>query len=62
MSSNSPIPFPVDPDMLPDDDIIPVAGGRKRKQAFSMHDPDNVELARLATQAAKKKAKVSMVS
>lgn len=48
-------------DTLPDG-IIPVAGSRKRKQAFSMTDPDNVELARLATQAAKKKTKLSMVN
>lgn len=36
-----------------------VAGSRKRKQAFSLNDPDNIEVARLATQAAKKKAKLS---
>ena len=36
-----------------------VAGSRKRKQAFSLNDPDNTELARLATQAARKKAKMS---
>jgi hypothetical protein len=62
MSSNSLIPFPVDTDMLPDGVIVPVAGSRKRKQAFSMNDPDNVELARLAAQAAKKKAKRTMVN
>jgi len=28
-----------------------VTGNRKRKQAFSLNDPDNIELARLATQA-----------
>jgi hypothetical protein len=48
-------------DMLPDG-VIPVPGTRKRKPAFSMNDPDNVEIARLATQAAKKKAKLSMVN
>jgi hypothetical protein len=36
-----------------------MAGSRKRKQTFSMNDPDNGELERLATQAAKKKAKLS---
>lgn len=68
MSSNSPISFPghgntVDSDMLPDGVIpdLPVTGlgSRKRKQAFSMNDPDNAELARLATQAAMKKTKLS---
>ena len=39
-----------------------VAGNRKRKQAFSLNDPDNIELARLATQAAKKKAKLSKLN
>jgi hypothetical protein len=44
--------------MLPDDVVpVPVAGSRKRKQAFSMNDPDNVELAHLATQAASRAAK-----
>jgi uncharacterized protein YgiM (DUF1202 family) len=38
-----------------------MAGSRKRKQTFSMNDPDNVELARLATQAAKKKAKLRVI-
>ena len=59
MSSNSPIPFPGDAvGMLPDDIVpVPVAGSRKRKQAFSMNDPDNAELARLATQAASRAAK-----
>ena len=53
------IPFPGNddtPSVLPDG---VVAGVRKRKQAFSLNDPDNVELQRLATQAAKKKAKLS---
>jgi hypothetical protein len=65
MSSNSSIPFHRDHgnlndvEMLPDDGVM-LAGSRKRKQAFSMKDPDNVELARLATQAAKKKTKLSM--
>ena len=36
-----------------------VAGSRKCKQAFSLNDPDNTELAHLATQAARKKAKMS---
>ena len=36
-----------------------MAGSHKRKQAFSLNDPDNTELARLATQAARKKAKMS---
>jgi hypothetical protein len=44
-------------DMLLDDSIT--TGSRKRKPTFSMNDPDNAELARLATQAAKKKAKLS---
>jgi hypothetical protein len=42
--------------MLPDG---VVTGNRKCKQAFSLNDPDNIELARLATQAANKKAKLS---
>ena len=41
---------------------VPVAGSCKCKQAFLMTDPDNVELAHLATQAAKKKTKLSMVN
>ena len=56
---NSPISFhgnAVNTDMLPDSIVT---GSRKRKPTFSMNDPDNVELARLATQAAKKKAKLS---
>lgn len=39
-----------------------VTGSRKRKQAFSLHDPDNIEVQRLATQAARKKAKLSKSS
>jgi hypothetical protein len=59
---SSTIPFHGN-NMLPDVVIpVPVAGSRKRKPAFSMNDPDNVELARLATQAAKKKTKLSMVN
>ena len=42
--------------MLPDGIV---AGSRKCKQAFSLNDPDNTELAHLATQAARKKAKMS---
>lgn len=38
-----------------------VSGSRKRKQAFSLNDPDNVELQRLAAQAAKKKQKLKKV-
>lgn len=56
---NSPISFhgdAVNTDMLPDSIVT---GSRKRKPTFSMNDPNNVELARLATQAAKKKAKLS---
>lgn len=54
---NSPISF--HGNAVPDGVIT---GSRKRKQTFSMNDPDNVELARLATQAAKKKAKLSKVN
>jgi hypothetical protein len=39
-----------------------ITGSHKRKQAFSLQDPDNIELQRLATQAAKKKAKLSKPS
>lgn len=39
-----------------------VTGSRKRKQAFSLHDPDNIEVQQLATQAARKKAKLSKSS
>ena len=56
---NSPISFHVDAvntNMLPDSIVTK---SRKRKPTFSMNDPNNVELARLATQAAKKKAKLS---
>jgi hypothetical protein len=57
---STPIPFPGNAgNVLPDG---PVAGSRKRKQAFSLKDPDNTELARLATQAAKKKAKLSKIN
>ena len=54
-----PIPFPgnaVTASLLPDGVM---AGSRKCKQAFSLNDPDNVEIQRLATQAAKKKARFS---
>jgi hypothetical protein len=54
------IPFPGNAvNMLPNG---VVAGSRKRKRAFTLNDPDNAEVARLATQAAKKKAKLSMVT
>jgi hypothetical protein len=39
-----------------------MAGSHKHKQVFSPNDPDNIELAWLATQAAKKKAKVSKLT
>jgi hypothetical protein len=53
------IPFPGNASNMP---VLPdgvVEGSRKRKQAFSLNDPDNIEVARLATQAEKKKAKLS---
>jgi hypothetical protein len=39
-----------------------ITGSHKRKQAFSLQDPNNIELQWLATQAATKKAKVTLVS
>ena len=39
-----------------------VAGSCKFKQAFSLNDLDNIEVAWLATQAAKKKAKLSKLN
>ena len=54
---STPIPFTVTE--LPDGIV---AGTRKRKQAFSLNDPDNIEVAHLATQAAKKKAKLSKLN
>ena len=56
---STPIAFPgnaVTASPLPDG-VVP--GSRKRKQAFSLNDPDNVEIQRLAIQAAKKKARLS---
>src|SRR4051794_33350733 len=54
------IPFPSDAVTVLPDGIV--AGSRKRKQAFSLNDPDNIEVAQLATQAAKKKAKLSKLN
>ena len=54
---STPIPFAVTE--LPDG---VVARTCKRKQAFSLNDPDNIEVACLATQAAKKKAKLSKLN
>jgi hypothetical protein len=54
------IPFPSDAVTTLPDGIM--AGSCKRKQAFSLNDPDNIEVARLATQAAKKKAKLSKLN
>ena len=54
---STPIPFAVTE--LPDG---VVARTCKRKQAFSLNDPDNIEVARLATQAVKKKAKLSKLN
>jgi hypothetical protein len=59
----STIPFPGSNDTL--SNKLPegiVTGSRKRKQAFSLQDPYNIELQRLATQAARKKAKLSKPS
>lgn len=56
---STPIAFPgnaVTASPLPDG-VVP--GTRKRKQAFSLNDPDNVEIQRIAIQAAKKKARLS---
>ena len=53
MSVQLPIPSTaVNPPALPDGII---AGSCKHKQAFSLNDPDNVELQCLAVQAAKKR-------
>jgi hypothetical protein len=60
MTAQIPISGPgVIPPALPDGVINRT---RKRKQAFTLNDPDNVELQRLATQAAKKKAKQKKVA
>jgi hypothetical protein len=53
----STVPFPGNAGSALPDGVV--AGNRKRKQAFSLNDPDNIEVARLATQAAKKKTKLS---
>jgi hypothetical protein len=58
MSTQIPLPSNA-VNLLPDG---VVTGSRKRKQAFSLNDPDNIELARLATQAAKKNAKLSKLN
>jgi len=57
---STPIPFPSNAVTELPDGVV--AGTRKRKQAFSLNDPDNIEVARLATQAAKKKAKLSKLN
>jgi hypothetical protein len=59
----STIPFPRSNDTL--SNMLPkgiVTGSHKRKQAFSLQDSDNIELQRLATQATRKKAKLSKPS
>jgi hypothetical protein len=57
---STPIPFPSNAVTVLPDGVV--AGSRKRKQVFSLNDPDNIEVARLATQAAKKKAKLSKLN
>ena len=55
-----PIPFPSNAVTVLPDGIV--AGSHKHKQAFSLNDPDNIEVVHLATQAAKKKAKLSKLN
>ena len=57
---STPIPFPSNAVTELPDGIM--AGTCKCKQAFSLNDPDNIEVACLATQAAKKKAKLSKLN
>jgi hypothetical protein len=54
------IPFPNDAVTVLSDEIV--AGSHKHKQALSLNDPDNTEVVWLATQAAKKKAKLSKLN
>jgi hypothetical protein len=56
---STPIPFSSNANNAELPDGV-VAGTCKRKQVFSLNDPDNIEVARLAAQAARrKKAKLS---
>ena len=57
---STPIPFPSDAVTMLPDGIV--ARSCKCKQAFSLNDPDNIEVVQLATQAAKKKAKLSKLN
>jgi hypothetical protein len=57
---STPVPFPSNAVTELPDGIV--AGTRRYKQAFSLNDPDNIKVARLATQAAKKKAKLSKLN
>ena len=56
---STPIPFLGNAGNLAPDGIVAGLRSHKRKQAFSLNDPDNIELACLVTQAAKKKAKLT---
>ena len=50
---STPIPFLGNAGNLVPDGIVAGLGSRKCKQAFSLSDPDNIELGHLVTQAAK---------
>jgi len=57
---STPIPFPSDSVAeLPDGIVAALAGCRKCKQVIFLNDPDNIEVACLATQAARKRVKLS---
>jgi hypothetical protein len=61
MSTKIPLPRNNDtPSVMLPDSIV--TGSCKRRQAFSLQDPDNIKLECLATQAARKKAKLTSVS